>query len=68
MDIPAIFIVHWPGEDVPTCLEHGAKLVNLAKAMGFEVTASAATHDELCSNCQNIAERSAGVASGQEGE
>ena len=57
MDIPAMFIVHWPGKDVPACPIHAAKLKDAARAMGFNVSFTLAQpdSDEMCSNCKNVA-------------
>jgi len=48
-------MVHWPGEDVPACDEHRAKLIGVGKAMGSPVTytLSPPTFSQLkCTNCE----------------
>jgi hypothetical protein len=49
----AIYIVHWPGEDVPACAEHAQKLISLGRFMGFAVSSTLFISDQPCMNCEN---------------
>jgi hypothetical protein len=51
----AIYIVHWPGKDVPACEEHAGKLVSVGRCMGFEVSFTLYFGDAPCTNCENEA-------------
>jgi hypothetical protein len=50
---PATLVVHWPGKDVPACIDHAEKLLGLALLMGFSVSTSAAPEGLTCTNCEN---------------
>ena len=54
---PATVIVHWPGQSVSCCDRHAEKLMGMAGAMGFSVTATIAPFDAQCTNCVNEGER-----------
>jgi hypothetical protein len=54
---PAIVIAHWPGKDVPACLEHAQKLKTLAAHLGFGLSMTPALNGENCTNCENEARK-----------
>jgi len=51
----AIYIVHWPGKDVPACEEHAQKITSLARFMGFPVSSTLCIAEQPCTNCENEA-------------
>lgn len=61
MTIPALVIVHWPGKDIPACLDHATKLKAVANTLGFFVSMTPSSGDEMCTNCENEAKKE-GVA------
>ena len=46
-------IGHWPGQDVPCCEKHAAKLKQVGQAMEVLVSFTECTTGELCTNCLN---------------
>lgn len=53
----AMYIVHWPGKEVPACEEHAAKLRNVADVMGFALSATLCMTERKCTNCENEAKK-----------
>ena len=67
----AMVIVHWPGKDVPACVDHAAKLQKLAEVMGFALSMDVVPWDDedlVCTNCENEARKPAGRAPGVSAE
>ena len=56
----ALFIVHWPGQDVYACMEHAAQLEKIANFMGVTNLAMTVTKDDVeCTNCLNVRRKEA---------
>jgi hypothetical protein len=53
----ATMIAHWPGQDTPACDDHAKKIAAVAIAMGFQLSLTPSTVDELCANCVNEARK-----------
>lgn len=60
-EYPAVFIVHWPGKDIPACVKHAEQLVGLGRVLGCAVSVTPVIHPPLdediisCVNCENEA-------------
>jgi len=46
-------IVHWPGNDIPSCDAHTAALQNLGLVLGCPVSVTPITTETVCYNCVN---------------
>jgi hypothetical protein len=49
----ALWIVHWPGQDVAACDYHCNKLVGLGKVLGIKVSWTRCPEGTICTNCEN---------------
>lgn len=52
---PATLMVHWPTGPVPTCDNHAAGLLNIARLLGTHVTYNKLESPAECTNCKNEA-------------
>lgn len=55
----AVAIAHWPGKDVPCCVDHLKKLRALAEGvLGFNLSYTTCNGSDIeCTNCVNEAKK-----------